>query len=219
MCGVFQHQQQSLLLTHLTSHQSVSVRERERESSIDNADAQAAQGCQQNPNNPWLASCVQSCSSVTDHKTLRITERIARQLRPSSEPGPRHPPRQAVTDKQRCENLAVLSTTTTHHNALRFRCVCVGECTADVNLCWCCPQTPCTTFSCLCCLQHTHQPSDLENAGCCVVARILWLLFPLSARGCVHPRSHTATTKIPKLLLGIVASSQTCCWAESEIQN
>lgn len=29
-----------------------------------------------------------------DHKTLRITERIARLLCPSSEPGPRHPPQQ-----------------------------------------------------------------------------------------------------------------------------
>lgn len=85
-----------------------------RESSIDNADAQAAQGCQQNPNNPWLASCVQSCSSVTDHKTLRITERIARQLRPSSEPGPRHPPRQAVTEQTLLPRISPCLTT---HNA------------------------------------------------------------------------------------------------------
>lgn len=33
---------------------------------------------------PSPASCVQSCSSHADHKTLRVTERITRQLRPSS---------------------------------------------------------------------------------------------------------------------------------------
>ena len=40
------------------------------------------------------ARCVRSCSSATDRKTLRITERITRLLCPSSEPGPRHPPQQ-----------------------------------------------------------------------------------------------------------------------------
>ena len=41
---------------------------------------------------PSLASCVRSCSSIPDHKTLHITERITRLLCPSSKPGPRHPP-------------------------------------------------------------------------------------------------------------------------------
>ena len=41
---------------------------------------------------PLLASCVRSCSSIPDHKTLHITEHITRLLCPSSKPGPRHPP-------------------------------------------------------------------------------------------------------------------------------
>jgi hypothetical protein len=61
----------------------------------------------------------------TDHKTLRITERITRLLCPSSEPGPRHPPQQ-VADRQTdgqtggCRHRH-------HHHSLRLRvCVCVS---------------------------------------------------------------------------------------------
>lgn len=64
---------------------------RNRDHNDNDADAQAAWGSL--PETGQLRWELFLCA---DHKTLRITERITRLLCPSSEPGPRHPPQQAV---------------------------------------------------------------------------------------------------------------------------
>lgn len=54
-----------------------------------NADARAAQG------KPLAGQLRSELFLCVDRRTLHVTKRIARLLRPSSGPGPRHPPRQA----------------------------------------------------------------------------------------------------------------------------